>query len=149
MARQGSAQFLSQALVASATADLFLNEPIARIDVDSVVSIRGDNTGAAGTVLHSLASDTRTIQRVPERHLCPLLRIRISLELCLLMVRYPSARSASLQSPSPAFKRAIARFRAGPLAVLNFLRFFTCSVPLTTTPGGFVEQGPPRRTYVD
>ncbi len=63
MARQGSAQFLSIVLTASATADLLLNEPIARIDVDSVVSIRGDNTGAAGTVLHSLASDTRTISR--------------------------------------------------------------------------------------
>ncbi len=63
MARQGSAQFLSSVLAASATADLLLNEPIARIDVDSIVSIRSDNTGAAGTVLHSLASDTRTITR--------------------------------------------------------------------------------------
>ncbi len=63
MARQGSAQFLTSALTASVLVDLFLNEPIARIDVDSVVSIRSDMTGAAGTVLHSLASDTRTIVR--------------------------------------------------------------------------------------
>ncbi len=63
MARQGSAQFLSAAIVASVAADFFLNEPIAKIDVDSVVSIRSDNTGAAGGVVHSLASDTRTIQR--------------------------------------------------------------------------------------
>jgi len=63
MARQGSAQFISQALVASATADLFADVPAARIDVDSVVSIRADNTGAAGTVIHSIASDTRIILR--------------------------------------------------------------------------------------
>ncbi len=63
MARQGSSQFVSLALTASVAADLFLNEPIAKIDIDSVVSIRADNTGAAGTVLHSLASDVRTITR--------------------------------------------------------------------------------------
>ncbi len=63
MAREGSAQFISTALVGSAAADLLLNEPIARISVDSIVSIRADNTGAAGTVLSSIASDTRTIIR--------------------------------------------------------------------------------------
>ncbi len=63
MAREGSAQFISVALTASAAADLLLNEPIARISVDSLVSIRADNTGAAGTVLSSIASDTRTIER--------------------------------------------------------------------------------------
>lgn len=63
MAIQGSAQFISVALTASAQADLLLNEPIANIAVDSVVSIRADNTGAAGTVVSSIASDTRTIVR--------------------------------------------------------------------------------------
>ena len=63
MAREGSAQFISTALSASASADLLLNEPIARISVDSVVSLRADFTGSAGTVVSSIASDTRTIVR--------------------------------------------------------------------------------------
>ena len=60
---QGSAQFLTTTLTASVTNQLLANEPIARISVDSLVSIRYDTTGATNTVLSAIASDTRTIQR--------------------------------------------------------------------------------------
>ena len=50
-------------LTASAAQDLLLNEPIANIQVDSVVSIRWDTTGASNSVLAGIAADTRTIVR--------------------------------------------------------------------------------------
>ena len=63
MAIEGSAQFLTTTLTASVTNQLLANEPIARISVDSDVSIRYDTTGATNTVLSTIASDTRVIQR--------------------------------------------------------------------------------------
>ncbi len=63
MAIQGSAQFLTTTLTASVVNQLLANEPIARVSVDSIVSIRYDTTGATNTVLSTIASDTRTIQR--------------------------------------------------------------------------------------
>jgi len=63
MAIQGSAQFFTTTLTASVTNQLLANEPIARISVDSLVSIRYNTTGATNTVLSTIASDTRTIQR--------------------------------------------------------------------------------------
>lgn len=63
MAIEGSAQFFTTTLTASVTNQLLANEPIARISVDSEVSIRYDTTGATNTVLSTIASDTRTIQR--------------------------------------------------------------------------------------
>jgi len=63
MAIEGSAQFLTTTLTASVTNQLLANEPIARISVDSDVSIRYNTTGATNTVLSTIASDTRVIQR--------------------------------------------------------------------------------------
>jgi len=63
MAIQGSQQFIVTVLTASATQDLLLNEPIANIQVDSVVTIRWDTTGASNSVRAGIASDTRTIVR--------------------------------------------------------------------------------------
>ncbi len=63
MAIQGSAQFFTTTLTASVTNQLLANEPIARISVDSVVSIRYNTSGATNTVLSTIASDTRIIQR--------------------------------------------------------------------------------------
>ena len=63
MANEGSAQFFTTTLTASVTNQLLANEPIARISVDSDVSIRYDTTGATNTVLSTIASDTRIIQR--------------------------------------------------------------------------------------
>lgn len=63
MAIEGSAQFLTTTLTASVTNQLLANEPIARISVDSAVTIRFDTTGATNTVLSQIASDTRVIQR--------------------------------------------------------------------------------------
>lgn len=63
MAIEGSAQFFTTTLTASVTNQLLANEPIARISVDSDVSIRYDTTGATNTVLSTIASDTRIIQR--------------------------------------------------------------------------------------
>lgn len=63
MAIQGSAQFLTTTLTASVVNQLLANEPIARISVDSLVSIRFNTTGATNTVQSTIASDTRTIQR--------------------------------------------------------------------------------------
>jgi len=63
MAIEGSAQFLTTTLTASVTNQLLANEPIARISVDSTVSIRYDTTGATNTVLSQISSDTRVIQR--------------------------------------------------------------------------------------
>jgi len=63
MAIQGSQQFIVTVLTASATQDLLLNEPIANIQVDSIVTIRWDTTGASNTVRAGIASDTRTIVR--------------------------------------------------------------------------------------
>jgi len=63
MAIEGSAQFFTTTLTASVTNQLLANEPIARISVDSMVSIRFDTTGATNTVLSQIASDTRIIQR--------------------------------------------------------------------------------------
>lgn len=63
MAIQGSAQFFTTTLTASVTNQLLANEPIARISVDSIVSLRYNTTGATNTVLSTIASDTRTIQR--------------------------------------------------------------------------------------
>jgi len=63
MAIEGSAQFLTTTLTASVTNQLLQNEPIARISVDSDVSIRYDTTGATNTVLSQISSDTRVIQR--------------------------------------------------------------------------------------
>ncbi len=63
MAIQGSAQFFTTTLTASVTNQLLANEPIARISVDSIVSIRYDTSGATNTVLSQIASDTRIIQR--------------------------------------------------------------------------------------
>jgi len=63
MAIEGSAQFFTTTLTASVTNQLLQNEPIARISVDSDVSIRYDTSGATNTVLSTIASDTRIIQR--------------------------------------------------------------------------------------
>ena len=63
MAIEGSAQFFTITLTASVTNKLLANEPIARISVDSDVSIRYDTSGATNTVLSTIASDTRIIQR--------------------------------------------------------------------------------------
>jgi len=63
MAIEGSAQFFTTTLTASVTNQLLANEPIARISVDSDVSIRYDTSGATNTVLSTIASDTRIIQR--------------------------------------------------------------------------------------
>ncbi len=63
MAIQGSAQFFTTTLTASVTNQLLANEPIARISVDSIVSVRYDTSGATNTVLSTIASDTRIIQR--------------------------------------------------------------------------------------
>ncbi len=63
MAIEGSAQFFTTTLTASVTNQLLANEPIARISVNSDVSIRYDTTGATNTVLATIASDTRVIQR--------------------------------------------------------------------------------------
>jgi len=60
---EGSAQFLTTTLTASVVNQLLSNEPIARISVDSEVTIRYDTTGATNTVLSTIASDTRTILR--------------------------------------------------------------------------------------
>lgn len=63
MAIEGSAQFLTTTLTASVVNQLLANEPIARISVDSDVSIRFDTSGATNTVLATISSDTRVIQR--------------------------------------------------------------------------------------
>ena len=63
MAIEGSAQFFTITLTASVTNQLLANEPIARISVDSDVSIRYDTSGATNTVLSTIAADTRIIQR--------------------------------------------------------------------------------------
>ncbi len=63
MAIQGSAQFFTTTLTASVVNQLLANEPIARISVDSVVQIRYDTSGATNTVISTIASDTRIIQR--------------------------------------------------------------------------------------
>ncbi len=63
MAIEGSAQFLTTTLTASVTNQLLAGEPIARISVNSDVSIRYNTTGATNTVLSQIASDTRVIQR--------------------------------------------------------------------------------------
>ncbi len=63
MAIEGSAQFLTTTLTASVVNQLLANEPIARISVDSSVTIRYDTSGATNTVLSTIASDTRVIQR--------------------------------------------------------------------------------------
>lgn len=63
MAIEGSTQFLTVTLTASVTNQLLANEPIARVSVDSIVSIRYDTTGATNTVLSTIAADTRIIQR--------------------------------------------------------------------------------------
>ncbi len=63
MAIQGSAQFLTVTLTASVVNQLLQNEPIARVSVDSIVSIRYDTSGATNTVQATIASDTRIIQR--------------------------------------------------------------------------------------
>jgi len=60
---QGSAQFFTTTLTASVVNQLLANEPIARISVNSVVTIRYDTSGATNTVLSTIASDTRTILR--------------------------------------------------------------------------------------
>jgi len=60
---EGSAQFFTTTLTASVVNQLLANEPIARISVNSTVSIRYDTTGATNTVLSTIASDTRTILR--------------------------------------------------------------------------------------
>jgi len=63
MAIEGSAQFFTTTLTASVVNQLLANEPIARISVNSTVSIRYNTTGATNTVLSTIASDTRTILR--------------------------------------------------------------------------------------
>jgi len=63
MAIQGSQQFIVTVLTASVSQDLLLNEPIANIQVDSVVTLRWDTTGASNSVRAGIASDTRTIVR--------------------------------------------------------------------------------------
>ena len=63
MAIEGSAQFFTVTLTASVVNQLLANEPIARISVDSDVSIRYNTTGATNTVLSQINSDTRIIQR--------------------------------------------------------------------------------------
>jgi len=63
MAIQGSAQFFTTTLTASVVNQLLNNEPIARISVDSIVTIRFDTTGATNTVISTIAADTRIIQR--------------------------------------------------------------------------------------
>lgn len=63
MAIEGSAQFFTTTLTASVVNQLLQNEPIARVSVDSEVSVRYDTTGATNTVLSQIASDTRTILR--------------------------------------------------------------------------------------
>ena len=63
MAIEGSAQFLTTTIVASVVNQLLQNEPIARISVDSEVTVRYNTTGATNTVLSQIASDTRTIMR--------------------------------------------------------------------------------------
>jgi len=63
MAIQGSQQFIVTVLVASVGQDLLLNEPIGNIQVDSIVTIRWDTTGASASVLAGIASDVRTIVR--------------------------------------------------------------------------------------
>lgn len=63
MAIQGSAQFFTTTLTASVVNQLLANEPIARISVDSVVTIRYDTTGATNTVISTIFSDTRVILR--------------------------------------------------------------------------------------
>jgi len=63
MAIQGSAQFFTTTLTASVVNQLLANEPIARISVDSIVSIRFNTDGATNTVISQIASDTRIIQR--------------------------------------------------------------------------------------
>ncbi len=63
MAIQGSAQFFTTTLTASVVNQLLQNEPIARISVDSLVTIRYDTTGATNTVQSTIAADTRIILR--------------------------------------------------------------------------------------
>ena len=63
MAIEGSAQFFTTTLTASVVNQLLQNEPIARVSVDSEVTIRYDTDGATNTVLSAIASDTRTILR--------------------------------------------------------------------------------------
>ncbi len=63
MAIQGSAQFFTTTLTASVVNQLLQNEPIARISVDSVVTIRYDTSGATNTVISTIFSDTRAILR--------------------------------------------------------------------------------------
>lgn len=63
MAIEGSAQFLTTTLTASVVNQLLQNEPIARISVDSSVTVRYDTSGATNTVLSTIASDTRVILR--------------------------------------------------------------------------------------
>jgi len=63
MAIQGSAQFFTTTLTASVVNQLLANEPIARISVDSLVTIRYDTTGATNTVISTIAADTRIILR--------------------------------------------------------------------------------------
>jgi len=63
MAIQGSQQFVVTVLTASTAEDLLLNEPIAKIAVDSIVNMRWDTTGASNSVRAGIASDTRTIVR--------------------------------------------------------------------------------------
>jgi len=63
MAIQGSAQFFTTTLTASVVNQLLANEPIARISVDSLVTIRYDTDGATNTVISTIAADTRIILR--------------------------------------------------------------------------------------
>ena len=63
MAIEGSAQFLTTTLTASVVNQLLQNEPIARISVDSSVTVRYNTTGATNTVLSTIAADTRIILR--------------------------------------------------------------------------------------
>jgi len=63
MAIQGSAQFFTTTLTASVVNQLLQNEPLARISVDSLVTIRYDTTGATNTVLSTIFADTRVILR--------------------------------------------------------------------------------------
>lgn len=63
MAIQGSAQFFTTTLTASVVNQLLANEPIARISIDSVVTIRYDTDGATNTVISTIAADTRIILR--------------------------------------------------------------------------------------
>ena len=63
MAIEGSAQFFTVTLTASVVNQLLANEPIARISVDSSVTVRYNTTGATNTVQSTIASDTRIILR--------------------------------------------------------------------------------------